>query len=982
MSLDECVKLSQLIVKKVQSWPPDQVTNTFITFSGLGAQFSNKIGGSNGREIGSAGSGSRSPIPIVNDSSIDPSIESNLVTLNGQLPNMITNCSSSTHALLSPTAELVKLNESDGLPSMPAGSPLSPDGNNNISLELELIAIVEKLTCQANFLHENAILFDYTGKQVNGYFSMLRVLQRFFEYVMYQMEKRKRKFQEFYEIGCLLSSILTSMQDYRHKYCQLNDKFELINSHPMDLGDMNDMLGLIKSSCRTSGIISKDSGRNGSSSGTVTSEVSSNDSEDEGDEEEDGCEFDSISTDMVKLSSDLATSIESMKHLDDECGFTLFDDDYAPELVESVKRTAAAVDSDKYREERNSVVPNEPKRLLQGVKQPNGSVPKFLQKISDYYSRNEVKKDHNDREYGKEIRKEEYEKNQPKYNMKRFNFRINSLQSPTSEEGSPKKSQPITQKYYKYFDNLTKRFEENFNFASKSCEAGNNGGQAPSNGCTSAPIVNGASNGKSVAAVCESLRKEAPNEQADLNVDDSEDGEQVETDEEKEQRRVKLDEYILSKFRDSNDSMHLITPPMLHFYEGFTLTLNCEKELALIYGRVGPFWYCKSAAQIVNLVRNLIVILTSPPSKSIASLCNTDYCGRVFAHRQVNATLDSLVHGLASLEVKAYNKRYFKYLYREHVIYGKTVYMPVNSKFVIQNYGNELKRLPDADETSLSIGESTEEVTLPNGKVIGEPIPEEEPIEGAKQADGDASTSKEDTNERSKAINTRTVRCRLINYSRSANEAELCSQSDRCLVFHVHGGGFVLSSPDSHELYLRDWAVKLKGIPILSVDYVLRKRFPSAPQDVLDVYLTLVDPRNQQMMIELLGFQPERIILVGDSAGANLTLSLLCCLNEIRRTNPDYADLRLPIAMLCIYGAFDIRAVMSPSKFISSIDPILHHGNIMAMIGTYAGIAQKIRKSLCKFFFDFLSVSNRIEFHYFWLVFRLEFRVANQKQTI
>lgn len=37
---------------------------------------------------------------------------------------------------------------------------------------------------------------------------------------------------------------------------------------------------------------------------------------------------------------------------------------------------------------------------------------------------------------------------------------------------------------------------------------------------------------------------------------------------------------------------------------------------------------------------------------------------------------------------------------------------------------------------------------------------------------------------------------------------------------------------------------------------------------------------------------------------------------------------------------------MSPSKFISAFDPILHHGNIMAMIGTYAGINQKIRPTL------------------------------------
>ena len=172
-------------------------------------------------------------------------------------------------------------------------------------------------------------------------------------------------------------------------------------------------------------------------------------------------------------------------------------------------------------------------------------------------------------------------------------------------------------------------------------------------------------------------------------------------------------------------------------------------------------------------------------------------------------------------------------------------------------------------------------------------------------------------------FNSRMVRCRLINYVRNQNETEICENSHKCLLFHVHGGGFILGSPDSHELYLRDWAVKLKGISILSIDYQLRSAFPKAIQDVLDVYLFLVNPNNKQSVSEMIGFIPENIILAGDSAGANLALSLICCLNEIRRNNSEYANIRMPNSIISVYGAFDIRAVMSPSKFISSIDPIL-----------------------------------------------------------
>lgn len=98
----------------------------------------------------------------------------------------------------------------------------------------------------------------------------------------------------------------------------------------------------------------------------------------------------------------------------------------------------------------------------------------------------------------------------------------------------------------------------------------------------------------------------------------------------------------------------------------------------------------------------------------------------------------------------------------------------------------------------------------------------------------------------------------------------------------------------------------------------------------------LVDPNNKQIISEMIGFQPDKIVVAGDSAGANLAFSLICCLNEIRRNYPeDYANIKMPSSIICVYGAFDIRAVMSPSKFISSIDPILHHGNIMAMIGMF-----------------------------------------------
>jgi acetyl esterase/lipase len=48
------------------------------------------------------------------------------------------------------------------------------------------------------------------------------------------------------------------------------------------------------------------------------------------------------------------------------------------------------------------------------------------------------------------------------------------------------------------------------------------------------------------------------------------------------------------------------------------------------------------------------------------------------------------------------------------------------------------------------------------------------------------------------------IRCRLL---KSEN-----SNHHNSVVLYIHGGGFVSQSPDSHEVYLRDWSIQLQGI--------------------------------------------------------------------------------------------------------------------------------------------------------------------------
>lgn len=62
---------------------------------------------------------------------------------------------------------------------------------------------------------------------------------------------------------------------------------------------------------------------------------------------------------------------------------------------------------------------------------------------------------------------------------------------------------------------------------------------------------------------------------------------------------------------------------------------------------------------------------------------------------------------------------------------------------------------------------------------------------GSKKAlSGSENTSQEDNDEEivlDTGFNARTVRCRLINYVRNQNEAEICENSHKCLLYHVHG---------------------------------------------------------------------------------------------------------------------------------------------------------------------------------------------------
>lgn len=88
------------------------------------------------------------------------------------------------------------------------------------------------------------------------------------------------------------------------------------------------------------------------------------------------------------------------------------------------------------------------------------------------------------------------------------------------------------------------------------------------------------------------------------------------------------------------------------------------------------------------------------------------------------------------------------------------------------------------------------------------------------------------------------------------------------VVFHVHGGGFTLLSKDTHWMVAEAYA--RRGYIVVNVDYRLAPEhpFPAAPEDVADAYVWMT------RHIEAFGGDLDRVILAGESAGANLILGL------------------------------------------------------------------------------------------------------------
>ena len=162
---------------------------------------------------------------------------------------------------------------------------------------------------------------------------------------------------------------------------------------------------------------------------------------------------------------------------------------------------------------------------------------------------------------------------------------------------------------------------------------------------------------------------------------------------------------------------------------------------------------------------------------------------------------------------------------------------------------------------------------------------------------------------------------------------------------------------------MRSW-VSYSQIPILTVDYQVKRPFPFGLQDAFDVYLWLRMAPEEEIKSKL-GYWPKKIVIAGDSAGGNLAFGIALALNDLRTDYKTKFNLQIPMpdGLVLIYAPFFMSTVVCPSRFLSAFDTLVPTGIQLMILYGITGLIpdlkpnNRLQTTLC-YLFPFRGKAN------------------------
>ena len=140
------------------------------------------------------------------------------------------------------------------------------------------------------------------------------------------------------------------------------------------------------------------------------------------------------------------------------------------------------------------------------------------------------------------------------------------------------------------------------------------------------------------------------------------------------------------------------------------------------------------------------------------------------------------------------------------------------------------------------------------------------------------------------------------------------------VLLYLHGGGFVCGSMKSYRHMLGALA-RASGMRVLGIEYRLapENAFPAAVQDAMAAYRWLLSR----------GLDSKEIVIGGDSAGGNLTLSTLIALR--------YFGEPLPAAGVCLSPWADLTNTAESFAAKAAVDPCVQREMVELFANFYLG---------------------------------------------